>query len=419
MKIKRFIAPDTRQVLRLVREELGPDAVVLSSRRSDEGAEVIVAIDYDEKSVTDMAAQARPEGSSTNLSASNNQIIYPSIGHPNSRQSTMSPSEEQDEPYARQPTALPTEKRDESLEGLGNELRRLRVNLEHELRYLRKQDPDPIRGEVLSLLEQLGIGPALAEGIAAKIVREGHAPEHVWKAARAALSKQIAVTENDVVHDGGVMALIGPTGVGKTTTIAKLAARFALRFGRKHIALVTTDMHRIGAQEQLLTFGETLGIPVEPASNRIELRQLIERHSPKKLVLIDNAGLGQRDLRLAAQLVDLECVPSIKTYLVISCTVQSAGLDEVFSAFGKTRLQGCILTKLDEAVSLGPAIQTLAHYRLPLAYACDGQRIPEDIHHQSSEDLVSRAENLAQAGAPRFAPEHNYYSRRLVANGLA
>ena len=403
MKIKRFIAPDTRQVLRLVREELGPDAVVLSSRRSDEGAEVIVAIDYDEKSVTDMAAQARPEGSSTNLSASNDQILYPSIGHPDFRQ----------------PTALPTEERDESLQGLGNELRRLRAKLEHELRYLRKQDPDPIRGEVFSLLEQLGIGPALAEGIAAKIVREGHSPEHVWEAARTALSEQIAVTENDVVHGGGVMALIGPTGTGKTTTIAKLAARFALRFGRKHIALVTTDMHRIGAQEQLLTFGETLGIPVEPASNRIELRQLIERHSPKKLVLIDNAGLGQRDLRLAAQLADLECVPSIKTYLVISCTVQSAGLDEVFSAFGKTRLEGCILTKLDEAVSLGPAIQTLAHYRLPLAYACDGQRIPEDIHHQSSEDLVSRAENLAQAGAPRFVPEHNYYSRRLVANGLA
>jgi len=403
MKIKRFVAPDTRQALRLVREELGPDAVVLSSRKSDEGAEIIVAIDYDEKSVTAMADQPPPKGSVTHLRVSNERVPQSSAATADSGKPATAPAEERDEPP----------------EDLGQELRRLRALLEHQLRYLGKQDPDPLREQILSLFEQLGIGPTLAEGMATKIVRKGYSSEQAWKAARRALSEQIAVTENDIVHGGGVMALIGPTGVGKTTTIAKLAARFALRYGRKHVALVTTDMHRIGAQEQLMTFGATLGIDVEAVSNRIELRQALERQGAKKLVLVDNAGFGQRDLRLAGQLADLEFIPFLKTYLVISCTAQSGSLDEVFSAFGKTKLDACILTKLDEAVSLGPVIQTLARFRLPLAYTCDGQRIPEDIHPGSSEDLVCRAEELAQAGAPRFAPEDNYYSRRLAANGLA
>lgn len=403
MKIKRFNAPDMRQALRLVREELGPDAVVLSSRNSDEGAEVVVAIDYDEKTVTDMADQPQRTESHQSIPARNEQVFSPAIADHDSQH----------------PSAPPAGERNEPLQDLGNELKRLRAAMEHQLLYLRQQDSDPVREQALSFLEQLGIGPALAEGIASQVLRNGCSPEQAWKAARGALSEQIAVTENDIVDSGGVIALIGPTGVGKTTTIAKLAARFALRYGRKHVALVTTDTHRIGAQEQLLTFGKILGIDVESASNRIELRQLLERQAGKKLVLVDNAGFSQRDLRLAAQLADLESVPSIQAYLVVSCTTQSAGLDEVFSAFGKTRLQGCILTKLDEAVSLGPVIQTLAHYRLPLAYACDGQRVPEDIDPKSAEELVSRAEEVARAGAPRFTPEENYYSRRLVANGLA
>lgn len=493
MKIKRFVAPDTRQALRLVREELGPDAVVLSSRSSQEGAEVIVAIDYDEKSISNAAQATRPAddgahaGSNDDGRASNERpprfgssaageprvdqsmdearrVQSPAVPRGNSeptlrkptaepesrrapaqigqerekipsrsagaspapeaaghaiRQTGASAGKEREKPRFRLPATSLSDDRGEPLEDLGGELRRLRATLEHQLRYLRKQDPDPVREEALSLLEQLGIGPGLAEGIATRIVREGYAPEDAWLAARDALSEQIAVTDDDIVHSGGIMALIGPTGVGKTTTIAKLAARFALRYGRKHVSLVTTDTHRIGAQEQLLTFGQTLGIEVEAASNRVELRQLLEHHRDKRLVLVDNAGFGQRDLRLAAQLSDLDSIPFLKTFLVISATAQSAGLDEVFSAFGRTKLHGCILSKLDEAVSLGPVIQTLAHYRLPLAYTCAGQRIPEDIQPASSEDLLARAEGLAQAGAPRFAPEDNYYSRRLVANGLA
>jgi flagellar biosynthesis protein FlhF len=400
MKIKRFVAPDTREALRLVREDLGPDAVVLSSRRSEEGAEIIVAVDYDEKAVADMAETSKaPEPRPVRGAA---KAEPPGAAPPPSRRST----------------GAPTVPREDALGVMGHELRRLRAALETQLRGLGPKVPDAQGADLASRMERLGIGRTLADGVAAKIGSKGYAPEKVWAAARAALAERICVIEEDVVHNGGVMALIGPTGVGKTTTVAKLAARFALRFGRKHVALITTDAHRVGAQEQLLTFGEILGIAVESASSRGELGQLLQRYADRKLVLVDNAGLSQRDLRLAAQLSDLEAVPFIKTYLVVSCTTQAPGLDDVFAAFGRTKLQGCILTKLDEAVSLGPVIDILARYRLPLVYGCDGQRIPEDIHPGFSADLVGRAESLAQEVSSYFAPEFNY-GERLAANGFA
>ena len=241
---------------------------------------------------------------------------------------------------------------------------------------------------------RLGLGRALTEELIAEARAKGHPREQLWPGVRAALGGRIATIGEDLVNRGGVFALIGPTGVGKTTTVAKLAARFALRYGRRHVALITTDTYRIGAREQLLTFGEILGVPVDFASNPIELAQLLQEHANKSLVLIDNAGLSQRDLRLAAQLSDLDSIPLIKSCLVVSCGTNSAGLDEVFRAFGRARLLGCIVTKLDEAVTLGPVLEALARHQVPLLYVCDGQRVPEDIHPAATVDLVERAEEL-------------------------
>jgi flagellar biosynthesis protein FlhF len=392
MKIKRFVASDMRQAMRMVRDEQGPDAVILSSRRLPSGTEILVALDYDENVVASMAEAAAPITATPPPSLS------------------RSP-----EMKRRDASALPTAPagtgaQDEALGAMGSELRRLRAALEHQLRRLNEKDVNPVKEELLSRMDRLGIGRALAESVATEVGRQDHSPDRAWAAACRTLSARMAVVGDDMVNSGGVMALIGPTGVGKTTTVAKLAARFALRFGRKHVALITTDAYRIGAQEQLLTFGEILGIPVESAVTRGELGQALQR-------LVDNAGLSQRDLRLAAQLADLECIPFVKTYLVISCTTQASGLDEIFGAFGKGRLQGCILTKLDEAVSLGPVIDALVRHQLLLAYACDGQRVPEDIHPGFSADLVARAEELASDPEPSFT-RNETYSEGRAANGL-
>jgi flagellar biosynthesis protein FlhF len=193
------------------------------------------------------------------------------------------------------------------------------------------------------------------------------------------------------------VALVGATGVGKTTTIAKLAARYALRHGRERVALVTTDSYRIAAHEQLRTYGRILGIPVRIANNREELTESLKLLSDKDLVLIDTAGMSQRDVRLSQQfsLVE-EAAPAIKTYLVLSTTTHRAGLTEVVKTFGKVKLDGCILTKLDETTSLGGAISTLAEHKLPVAYVSDGQRVPEDIHIARAPNLIQRAVQVAQ-----------------------
>ncbi|MGA7979532.1 MAG: flagellar biosynthesis protein FlhF [Chromatiaceae bacterium] len=401
MKIKRFVAPDMRQAMRMVREEQGSDAVILSSRRAASGTEILVAVDYDESVVANLAESAE------------------------SRTAPAQPGADPARDTERRgPAGLradPTPPRggegDAALGAMGHELKKLRAALEHQLHWLGHKDINPVKEDLLSRLDRLGIGQTLAESIATEVGRQDHSPERAWGVACRTLSARMAVVADDVINSGGVMALIGPTGVGKTTTVAKLAARFALRYGRRHVALITTDTYRIGAQEQLLTFGEILGIPVESASSRSELSQALQRHAHKKLVLVDNAGLSQRDLRLAAQLADLDCIPFIKSYLVISCTTQPSGLDEIFAAFGRTRLQGCILTKLDEAVSLGPVIDALVRQQLLLVYACDGQRVPEDIHPGFSADLVGRAEELAADPEPGFARKENYTEGR-VANGL-
>jgi flagellar biosynthesis protein FlhF len=387
MRIKRFLAPDMRQALRMVREDQGPDAVVISSRRTEAGTELLVAQDYDEQLVATMGAAvpaARTPPARPGAPMQTPDCAASGGGHRPAGPTLRTAGSANEDP----------------LGAMGGELRKLRTALEQQLRLLAGRagdtdDDDADDNEPLAQAERLGLGRAFTQELIAEARAKGHPRDQLWPGVRAALGGRIATIGEDLVNKGGVFALIGPTGVGKTTTVAKLAARFALRYGRRQVALITTDTYRIGAREQLLTFGEILGIPVDFASNPIELAQLLQEHANKSLVLIDNAGFSQRDLRLAAQLSDLEGIPMIKTCLVVSCGTHSAGLDEVFRAFGRTRLLGCIVTKLDEAVTLGPVLESLVRHQVPLLYACDGQRVPEDIHPAAMIDLVERAEELA------------------------
>jgi flagellar biosynthesis protein FlhF len=194
-----------------------------------------------------------------------------------------------------------------------------------------------------------------------------------------------------------MIALVGSTGVGKTTSVAKLAARYALRHGQRSVALVTTDCYRIGAHEQLFTYGRILGVPVQVASSHEELQSTLASLADRRLVLIDTAGMSQRDLRLAEQLATLrDSGFPLRTYLVLNVTTQLNVLDEAVRAFGKAALEGCILTKVDEAASLGGVLSVVAKHRLPLAYVGDGQRVPEDLHPARAHNLVNRAVSLMQ-----------------------
>ena len=220
--------------------------------------------------------------------------------------------------------------------------------------------------------------------------------------ALAGVNQGVGLTlgEDRTLFDaGGVFALIGPTGVGKTTSIAKIAAHHVLRHGPRSLALITADVYRIGAQEQLRAFGRMLGVPVQVAQDREVLQRLLKEHEGCRLVLIDTAGIGQRDDRVGQLTSALE-VSQVRRVLVMNAAAQPGSLEEVLGAFGARETAGVLLSKVDEAVGLGACLDALVRHRLPLLGYADGQRVPEDYHAVNFGRLVEMA--LDRQAVARF-----------------
>jgi len=196
---------------------------------------------------------------------------------------------------------------------------------------------------------------------------------------------------------GGVFALTGPTGVGKTTTVAKIAAQYAMQHGASQVALITADVYRIGAQEQLRSFGQMLGVPVHVAHDRAALKELLGLFADRKLVLIDTAGVSQRDARVAQLLAALDLDP-IQRVVVLNAAMQGASLQEVAAAYQAQDAAGVLLSKTDEAVQLGSALDCLIRNRLRLLGFADGQRVPEDFHAPDFDYLVQCAMTATDGG---------------------
>lgn len=201
---------------------------------------------------------------------------------------------------------------------------------------------------------------------------------------------QVVDGDRTLFDEGGVFALIGPTGVGKTTSIAKIAAHHVLRHGPRSLALITADVYRIGAQEQLRAFGRMLGVPVQVAQDRDTLQHLLKEHEQSRLVLIDTAGIGQRDERVTQLTSALE-VSQVRRVLVMNAAAQPGSIEEVLGAFGARETSGVLLSKVDEAVGLGACLDALIRHRLPLLGYADGQRVPEDYHAVNFSHLIGLA----------------------------
>ncbi len=517
MKIRRFFAADMRQAIRIVRDEQGPDAVILSSRRVEGGIEIVSAIDYDQELVSEMAGEAELEDRSGASGAPFGSVHGHGHGEPDSDRTgrgrrfdsdrwgqtqwdqTESNSFGSDRPgrdaprFEAQgpmdsgpmdsgrvdpartpgmpggadavlepllpkapgaraprsqgtapdgpggsagagssaantpapdatrfdatraeagqrpssatrpgPTAAASRQRqivwsqDPALAAMQQEIGALRMMLHDQLASLAWNDlrqREPEKAQLIHRLEHLGLDGDLARTIAAG-VRHGDSPEYSWREALAGLALRIPAAPESRLDGDGVVALVGPSGVGKTTTVAKLAALHVQRHGRQSLALVTTDAYRIGAYRQLQTYGQILGVSVHLAKTGRELGDILSGLGEKQRVFVDTAGMSQRDLHLMEDMAGLTAIPRLRTLLVVAANTQQAVLEETFRAFGHLPLHGAVLTKVDEAASLGPAFSALCRGELPLMYVSEGQRVPEDLQVARVQRLISHAITL-------------------------
>ncbi len=289
---------------------------------------------------------------------------------------------------------------DPMIEEVKGELKNLRDLMASQLNVLewdRFNQRHPVRSVLLNLMTELGLGTDICEMIFEKLGVLDDDPHKVWQKALGILATSIPIQQNDFLTQGGRISLVGSTGVGKTTTIAKLAARFAHTHGKRSVALISTDNFRVGAQDQLQHFARLLEVPLLTANNSEELTDSLKMLEDKHLVLIDTAGMSQTDVRLSEQFHKLQHgSPEIEPYLVLSANTQLAALNETVKSFSRVKLAGTIVTKLDESASLGGILTASIRHQLPVSYCGTGQRVPEDLQMAKNHRLVSKAVSLMQ-----------------------
>lgn len=438
MKIKRFVAEDMRTALRKVSETLGPDAVILSNNRIDEGIEIVAAIDYDESLINE--PPQKPATKKPNPFIQDNDDVARSHIQQRNREAALDdvryarnipvsePLQETTKTFA--PAQAPTQKKNNqhlwteepAFMEMQSELKSLRgllVNQFSGLSWGKEVQYHPLRARLLQRLMSLGLSPKLSKDIAAQ-VNEEQDFEHNWRLALGELAHRIPVGENEIIENGGVVALVGATGVGKTTTIAKLAARYTLKHGPHRVALITTDNYRVAAHEQLHSYARIMGVPMRVTGDAESLREALDSLHDKELILIDTAGMSQRDMLLNKQFAMLQSkgLPEIKTYLTLATNCQRGVLAETGDKFKEMNLAGCILTKVDETTSMGGALTVAVENNLPISYFCDGQQVPEDIHLARAHSIVSRSVSVMQhmASVNAYDEETSFTIGGMVAN---
>ncbi|MBS0355121.1 MAG: flagellar biosynthesis protein FlhF [Proteobacteria bacterium] len=500
MNVKRYFAKTAREALRMLKEDLGPDAVVLSNRAANGGVEIL-ALPAGDVASMQSAQRARSQASAASapaaapaaapkaskapedffdddfrvslsraagnrqqapsvapvqaaprpapqrpapavqspapavqsftpprvelnrdvFNAASAQVRRPLAEHAVAPQTPAPRSPLRSEPTppreavpsrdnaARQrPAGIEEEARIRALENansqMANELAAIRGMLERQLAgfaWGEMARTAPGRTRLIGDLLEAGFSAVLARELAEE-VPEDEAPEEAHRLLQAALDQRFRsmASDVDIIDRGGVYALVGPTGVGKTTTTAKLAARCVVRHGADKLALITTDGYRIGAHEQLRIYGRILGVPVFVVRDATDLRETLAGLRDKHMVLIDTMGMSQRDKMVAEQAAMLTGAGKVSRLLLLNATSRGDTLDDVVDAYAGDDLAGVILTKMDEAMSLAPVLDVAVRRQVEVFYVANGQRVPEDLHLPNRDKLLGQALRELPAASP-------------------
>ncbi|MDR0672553.1 MAG: flagellar biosynthesis protein FlhF [Zoogloeaceae bacterium] len=457
MNVRKFIAANAREALRKVKETLGPDAVILSNRNVSGNVEIMAVAARDMALMTPQAEERpapRPpaafadDSADYRVSLSGARTASPTLPasasaftpppRPPLIQTTAQAAPLWQQP-ALPPKAQPAARRlvnasipmPDSLRGghdalkppaaprppaaeprmaevvpaeMVDEIRSLKKMVEQHLAGIAWGETaraEPVKTEVLRRMLEAGFSPLFSRELIADLP-SGMVINEALAWIRGIADRSLATARQDIVDKGGVYALMGPTGVGKTTTTAKLAARCVLRHGANKVALVTTDSYRIGAYEQLRIYGRILGVTVYLARDAEELRQTLNELAHKHMVLIDTMGMSQKD-KLVAELNAMLANSAARRLLLLSATARGDTLDDVVRAYRGHDLSGCILTKIDETASLAPALDAIIRHGLTLHYVSNGQRVPEDLHLPNRAYLLHRAFRETTENAHRYS----------------
>lgn len=426
MKVRKFTGSNTRETLRQVRDALGADAMILSNRRMDNGLVEIMAVadgevqalTYDSharlgttpvpsqqpaiaaETIAAILHRRQPEAGQRERAPEAEAVIRPQSAYTEispsvlaAPEAVLAASPPPSSPALKDPLPPPA---DATVAHLAQELKYMRNLLEGQLSGFAWGElarRDPLKAELMRTLLGNGISPQLARRLM-DALPDGLDYAKGIKWLKAAFTHNLRAVEAgaDLVERGGIVALVGPTGVGKTTTLAKLAARAVLKYGAAQVALITTDSYRIGAHEQLKIYGRILNIPVHAVKDEAELELTLADLHRSHLVLIDTVGMSQRDRRIAEQIEFLSGRNNrVRRHLLLPATAQSVTLDDIVRAYRGAGMDGVILTKIDEALSLAPAVDCLIRHGLDVHYVTNGQRVPEDLHLAHAHYLVDRA----------------------------
>ena len=452
MNIKRFFATSSREVLNMVRNELGADAVIVSNRSTDGGNEILavrgsdmdnlisnktptetktksvsaeikepvikepLAVEDDAKSpetkkTEEMIALLTTKRSpvdavKTQLSLNNQGMTNHAAGLIDSNLANLQLAKQTTQQQAAKLNEGATQ-RTKEMHSVMQEIRKMRADIDtqlSEISWLNQQQREPAKKTLLKTMLNTGFSAGLARYVVENMPSSMTEKEAItWAKNILANNLKTATDESEILDKGGVFALVGPTGVGKTTTTAKLAAKFVMKHGTSKLALITTDAYRIGGHEQLRIYGKILGVMVHAVKDEADLKIALEELKQKHTILIDTVGVSQRDSMVAQQIAMLSNNNSqIKKILCLNATNTIETLTDVVNAYrgngaNGTSLDGCIITKIDEAATIGSALDVVIQQKLKMYYLTNGQRVPEDIHLANKNWLVHHAFNAQSA----------------------